>query len=633
MIRHTVYCCVLLAILLIGFLPGCVPISSHRNSDPYTIRHHTWWNYYGRGRIHLRDGNYSAARSDFETALGKIPGARYPYAQERWRARTYGMHMIEGYFPHRELGICLFYMNESTEALPLLEASMEMEPSARAKFYINLIHAQLAEAAAPPPDIEIAPLPAWISRRTALLQGSVRGSNKVVRITINGEPEFIELAKRRAVFQRELQLREGSNQIHIVAEDIAGKQTATNLVLMADWTPPKIHLHRNGSELSITCQDNHDLNQIQVSNHIESPVGNEYTLNWPIETGRPITMTVSDSAGNRTEWTLSEKELAHMAQSRSSAPPRLHLANAGKTLVLFNPEYGLDIRAEDDTALRSVELNGEALLTHDTPLFRTLRRIPLVPGTNHLALAAEDSDGNRTEEYIDVVYREPEYLDSLYRLTAMLSPLAGEIPDPAFARRVDHLVGDNLTIEPVRFYLLATDNEIRKLQSEQSLSESEWADPRAMLTLGKQLEADLLFSTRVLSDAPGQTIYTRILDARSGEELFLEDVYVEDPSLLPSQLNGLVMKIEQRFPVIQGCVQALKNGLIIDAGERNGARKSMRLLVIRSEGSFEQGRVIQAGNRPAELVISEVESDSAEVILPRGQPKGSVHAGDFVFSR
>jgi len=135
---------------VLSMLSGCLSVQRHSSADPYVLHHHNWWNHYERGRLFLKDGNFAAARKDFETALGLIPGARYPYAMERWRARTYGMHMMEGYFPHRELGICLFELGEYQQALELLETSIQMEPSARAKFYINRSRKQLAQASAPP---------------------------------------------------------------------------------------------------------------------------------------------------------------------------------------------------------------------------------------------------------------------------------------------------------------------------------------------------------------------------------------------------------------------------------------------------------------------------------------------------
>ncbi len=617
---------------VLSMLSGCLSVQRHSSADPYVLHHHNWWNHYERGRLFLKDGNFAAARKDFETALGLIPGARYPYAMERWRARTYGMHMMEGYFPHRELGICLFELGEYQQALELLETSIQMEPSARAKFYINRSRKQLAQASAPP-RFETAPQPARTRQREIVLKGTAIGSNPIESLIINGESEFIELASSHQTFERKLPLKEGPNVFRLSATDLAGRETTTNLTLTADWTPPQIHLQRSAAVLEISCLDSGGLGPLQVNDQTVVPSGTSYKLEWPLQSGVPLRLVAQDRAGNKVTWSLSEQELEHLAQNPSPAPPKLHVVDAGKTITLYNAEYVLDVRAEDDTALHSVSVNGENLLTRPTPLFRTLHRIALASGTNRLVVATEDMDNNLTEKHITVVYRKPEYLDRNYRLTTTLSPLAGDLPEPAYGLRVNHLIGHQLTKDPVRFYLLAGEEESRHLQEEQALSDSTLADPRALLKTGKQLNSDLVFITRVISDAPGQTIYTQVFDIHGSKELFIEDVYMEDISRLAHQLEGLVMKIEQRFPLLQARVGMQEKQLFIDAGEKCGAHTGMRLLVIRSEGSFEQGRIVRAEKQPIECIVSEVESETALFIIPGRHPEGAVRPGDFVFTR
>ena len=614
-------------------LSGCSSIRNYRSANPYHITHHTWWNYYQRGRRYLQDENYTAARSDFETALGIRPGARYPYRQDRWKVRTYGMHMLESYFPHRELGICLFNLNAPSEALNLLETSMTMEPSARAKFYINRIHETQAMQAAPPPEISLTPAAQWTDQRTARIQGTVFGTNRITRLLIHGQPEFLELAENQIHFNKQIDLQEGRNLIQIASEDVAGKQSSTNLIMIADWTPPQIHLQRQNDHLILDCLDNLGLYSIQHNEHTIYPSSTHYSLPLPRHTNQPISITLTDHAGNKTAWSLSPKELAHIEENHPPAPPFIYLENAGQTRVQFSKEYTLDLRAEDDTALQSVTLNGAPLLSLTTPLFRTLRRVPLNIGTNNFSLAATDNEGNLTEKQVTVVYRPPEYLDRMFRLAALQAPLSGETENPDTERRVNAIMGESLTTDPVRFYLLAAPHENQQAKTEQTLSASAFCDARALLNSGKKLNADLLFMTRILNDAPGQTIYTQIIDAHNGEELFIEDIYVEDARHLSDQLNGLVMKIEQRFPLIQSTLEGEENHLRINAGKTAGAQKGMRFLVIRSNGTFEEGHLVVNEDHPVELTISDVDPAYAEVILHHGTPKDSVRPGDYVYSR
>ncbi|MGE4489626.1 MAG: hypothetical protein AB7E95_08795 [Kiritimatiellales bacterium] len=609
---------------------ACISIQNLDSADPHILHHHNWWNYYERGRLYLREGNPALAKADFETALGLRPGARYPYAQDRWRARTYGMHMIEGYFPNRELGICFYELDQPEKAVPLLEHSMTMQSSARAKFYLNRTRGKFT-ASASAPQIALEPVPQQTRRRTLTLKGTVRGENYIPELLINGQPEFIELAKRELIFEKTIPLQEGDNSIQVAAKDLSGHTAQTNLMIHADFTPPQITLQEiSGQNVTLTCRDNDELAQLEIGSRVFPMSGKTHTFTEPLPTGTALQLAVVDRAGNRIEWSMDSRA---EAPARDSRPPRIQLAEAGKTITLYNDEYLLDIRAEDDTALRTVELNGTPLLAEPGPAFRSLQRIPLAPGTNSLKLAAEDLSGHRAEAQVTVVRRSPEYLDSQYRLAVALPPVSGELPNDTFGLRTALLFGEEITRDPVRFYLLASPEEIESVQNEQDLSSSRLADPRTALKAGRRLDADLVFISRVLSDGSGQTVYTQVMDARSGKELFTEDVYLEDSRRLPRQIAGLTMKLEQRFPLIQARVVQDENDIGIDAGSRRGVQDGTRFLIIQSNGAFEQGRVLFVKDRPAELIASGVESSAAQAIIAPKSAREFINPGDYVFTR
>lgn len=624
-----------MALPLLGcllLLSGCFSLQSRHQADPYLMVHHNWWNYYERGRLHMKDGNFAAARRDFETALGRIPGARFAYARERWRVRTYGMHMLEGYFPHRELGICLYELEQMEPALEQLNRSIELEPSARAKFYINRVQSRLVQANVPPA-IRQEALPDWTSEKQILLTGSVQSTNRVAQVRINGEPEFIELAVEHWPVERTIPLREGRNEIEIVATDLSERAATTNLVVHADWTPPQIHVQRSGQTLGITCEDAFSLQRVEINGVVITPSNRMHTVSYQIKTNAPLHMLAADSVGNEIEWTLGQQALRQLLEKVEVQEPQLRVADAGKSITLYSPEYLLDLQAEDDVALREVSLNGEDLLGQVSPLFRTQRLIPLEEGVNTLRLSATDLEGNRVDEQVAVRYRPPVYLDRVFRLATMLAPPGGELPYEALGRRILYLISNALTSDPIRFQLLASYGEHERLKREHALSSSKLADPRAALKQGRRLDADLIMMPRLLDDAPGHTIYVQVVDAESGDLLFIEDVYLEDLKDLSHQLSGLVAKIEQRFPVIRAELLDRDGRFHISAGSNEGARKGMRFIAVRSEGPFENGQVVYFGGRPAELVISEVESEEARVIIP-GHLKGNpVQPGDYVFSR
>jgi hypothetical protein len=94
-----------------------------------------WYKLYEDGIEAMEDGDYKGASELFIQAIQDNP-------DDDENVRTYGMHSIE-YFPHRELGICLYQMGDKTGAQQELQISMKMEPSDRAKQYLAQLGAGL----------------------------------------------------------------------------------------------------------------------------------------------------------------------------------------------------------------------------------------------------------------------------------------------------------------------------------------------------------------------------------------------------------------------------------------------------------------------------------------------------------
>jgi len=78
--------------------------ASREDGEP-VIRRATWWNFYNRGLARSLNGKWAAAAEDFLVAMGRKQGAVYGEEDEKRRAKTYGLHFLDDYFPHRELGV------------------------------------------------------------------------------------------------------------------------------------------------------------------------------------------------------------------------------------------------------------------------------------------------------------------------------------------------------------------------------------------------------------------------------------------------------------------------------------------------------------------------------------------------
>jgi TolB-like protein len=91
------------------------------------------------------EGLQAMQRQDFHSAVSFFQQAIQGNPTDNPKVRTYGMHFME-YYPHRELGICLYNLGENDEALRELQISSTQAPSIRANDYIKQISGNV-----PPP--------------------------------------------------------------------------------------------------------------------------------------------------------------------------------------------------------------------------------------------------------------------------------------------------------------------------------------------------------------------------------------------------------------------------------------------------------------------------------------------------
>ena len=125
-----------------------------------------WYKLYEDGIEAMEDGDYKTASDLFIQAIQINP-------DDDENVRTYGMHFIE-YYPHRELGICLYQLSDKTGAQQELQISMKMEPSDRATQYLSQLGAGLPPAikTEPAADVPVAVVAApVVEQKTEMIVG------------------------------------------------------------------------------------------------------------------------------------------------------------------------------------------------------------------------------------------------------------------------------------------------------------------------------------------------------------------------------------------------------------------------------------------------------------------------------
>lgn len=643
---------------------GCT--TGPENPSGAEIRFHNWWNFYERGLTLMNRRDFTNARGDFVTALGIEPGAKFGNDHDAWRARTYGLHFVEGYFPNREAGICFYHLGDNARAAKYLETSLKQAPSSRAKYYLNLVNQSVfvhRSVSVPSFEIEDACKTRWTKERRRVVAGSVHAEGLVKDVSCNGKPLFIELAENRLPFSEEIVLHEGANRITVTASDLKNQRSETGLVWQADWTPPHAIIQRvsqdaDGLVVQGACIDDQALEEAWVNGQFLSG-GSELAMPFSVHVsaGAPILVSAQDRAGNKfirslsttdtachDTWRFADASPGGRSDAGNSSPgtptnedrlrPSLDLPAAGQTLDVYDEEYFMDGTCADGGGLASIRVNGEELLgTESRGAIKSYfsRRLPLDIGTNRFDVVVRDDAGNETRKSISLVRRQPDYLDEQYRLTVSVTPLPGEYGV------IYNLMSAEITLAPPRFHVLERNEGWDFILREQNLSLSDLADPAAALRIGKMLPAEILFMGAILKQDKGLTVFVKAVETSNGRMLFSNDVYTENPDRdLDYQVAGLIMKIKQQFPLTAGkIVTASDDEIRVNVGSRQGVRSGTTFVVVAPgpEGSPGAGQVRKMDDQPVVLDVGRVAADYGIAAVRPAKAKVQLRPGDLIYAR
>jgi hypothetical protein len=661
---------------------GCQMYDVQQDPKTGELYRHNWWNYYERGMGYAREGRTELARQDFETALGIRSGAKFGYDEDMWRARTYGLHFVESYFPNRELGICLLSLGKPEEAVKHLETSMKQAPSGRAKHYLNLARKEiLAKTVVTPPSIAInaASQARWTRARSRTLEGIAQGSGLVQRVLVNGRPLFTELAESRVPFQKTVSLSAGTNVVSVEAVDLLGKKAQQKVTWIADWRPPEFtvrSMRRDGDAWVAEgrCMDDWGLASISVNgvpqlrstnatplkaaalkvrfkadqvplieaedlagNRLRSPIALEDFEKVAMDDAPSALLAEGAAAG---EGTDAPKALGAAPAAQDRMKPSLKLGAGSAVAQVFGEEFFLDGVASDNGGLAAILLNGEDQLAkenHGAVRSYFARRLPLDMGTNEFEVVAQDLAGNKITKMLTVVRRPPEYLSEEYRLTMGVPPMISSGQD-VLGKTVKRLIEQELLREPVRFRLLEREEGWDYILREQQLSLSDLADPQAALRISKMLPAEMLLMSSVLPEGKGMTVCAKIVDTQEGQILMTSDVYSEQGAEdLSFQVGGLVMKVLQHFPLVSGEVLRTEAGKVtINVGTREGVTEATRFIVLaktESSKGIQDAKVCKIDGKSVELGVAQIRQDSVTAKILPGAAKDAIKEGYYVYAR
>lgn len=637
----------------------------------------TWWNFYRRGLSFAEGEFWEESTRDLKTTVGYIPGALSIRTDDQRRVRTYGLHFIDDYFPHRKLGIIYFKLGKYEAARAELERSLSTEESAKAKYYLNLTRRKLLKSAGVPPSSPTitltSPLPDQVFNSPEVrVTGKAQSSNYIKAVSLNGKRLFVELAEKTFPFDETIQLPSGINRLILKAQGLLGGSSEKILEIYVDLQPPSVYIEEYvpGSQMDRVAGsviDDWNIARWWIDNE-EVKVGErtkEIAFSRKIQKGGKIKIKAEDWAGNRTEFEInpSREFLAVAADSHSmpaalfleelfcgkahateinsedSRPPRIKLKQTKDGNITWCDHIFLSGRVKDENKVSSLVINGEDILGKSSPLVYFNHRLELQEGENPVEIFATDSYGNRASQTLSVIRKTPEIFQTSSRYSLALLPLRPPEPPSTRAAEINTLLLGAFLKAPERFNFVEREKtRLEEILQEQKIGSSDLADPETALIIGRIKAAEGMLYGKIIEEKDGIAVYLWLVDTETTEILHFADVYDRDKSLesLKFLMGALALKFKQHFPLVSGrIILVTDDGFVADIGAGDGIRPGMKYLAYR-EVEAEREKVkfplkVASRNIESRVISVEERSSYAEVAAKEGM--GSIKKGDFIITK
>jgi TolB-like protein len=533
-------------------------------------------------------------------------------------ARTYGMHFID-YFPHRELGIVFFEVDNLEQALKELELSLDQYPTSKTRFYLDrvrkgIIQREGKEVVPPSIRLDIETNEIWTRDDPVFLSGTVEDENYVSTVSVHGLPIFMEGSEKLIEFREKLRLSQGQHLIIVLAENLGGKTTRRSVLIHVDRQGPLITLEEIGQEKT------HQGKAIKVKgslydeagvvhfaiNGIAIPIKKDTEIFFEetvIADNNLIEVLARDSLGNETvasipidrkilsssesvllacsDCGLSSHLMAAIFGSKDTRPPEIKLKGWTNDQTVYLEKIYIEGQVTDENKIVELTVNNAPVLKREGRLIVFGYFVELQEGENVISIKATDEGGNTTVKEIIIRRKIPVALKLDQRMSVSIMPfeLRGIISDAGLSFQ-DSLI--NSLIHRNRFRVLER-NLLETILQEQKLSRTKLVDQSTALKLGKLMAAQSIITGSIVETRNGIEIIARFIETETSEILDTEDVYGEGKDLVAFKAlaEGMALKFHRKFPLVGGIIIDKKgNYIFTDMGEEKiGIQK--RLIVYR----------------------------------------------------
>ncbi|MGA1864245.1 MAG: hypothetical protein ACMUHX_04210 [bacterium] len=632
-----------------------------------------WWNYYQRGLSYAQGAYWDYATRDLKEAIEKR-------SADQRRARTYGLHILDDYFPHRELGIIYYQQNRFRDAIAELEISLSQFESAKAKYFLNQARRGLLEETGQdlkPPKVYIAfPKSGYLTRFSSLtVSGEAMDDNYVGSVFVNKQEVPFELSKSSIIFNKDIKLGRGENRIMVEAIDLVGRSTREEVVAWCDQEAPMIYIDKVIKELSGQGYSIEgyisDLSGIAgfwlngLSVNLPGIKGGEFSVNLHLpDLIQPLIFQAVDGLGNSTSGEMQISEVLGMkndinfprlafsgqnpegilapaitrlaySKEHNRSGPIIRLKDLPDNLTVDWEECFLEGEVRDSEGVSSIKINGNPLITRTAKLVFFNFLVPLEEGENLITIEAEGISGELETKTLSIVRK----LNGARKIGARLSLAILPFKYRGEKSEIKDLVYDSLIqylTEQARFQLVDREkiDGLLKRKKEGEDDNTSWIELGRLVTAEGVIVGSAYYFDGYLE------IIARAVDTETTVVLDSEEVFGPVQSLrdVNRLTEGLSFKFKQAFPLLEGhIVDISKDAIRIDLGEKDHLLPYMKVIFFREGEPVKltgSERILERKiNILGEGRIKKIYKSSSEATLTSDKGDNQIEVDDRVITK
>ncbi|MEZ4528859.1 MAG: FlgO family outer membrane protein [Desulfobacterales bacterium] len=306
---------------------------------------------------------------------------------------------------------------------------------------------------------------------------------------------------------------------------------------------------------------------------------------------------------HRNQEAAKSKRVPAPSELPDTEPPLVNIKGWQEKRTVFLERVYIEGNAADEGGIQSLTVNNQKVLKKPGRNVYFNYLADLEEGDNVFLIRCADPVGNVTEKKIEIHRKLPKVMEMDSRMSVALFPFAR-------MRSADRGIKEALLKQLVESRRFNMREWKENLTAAVDTQQDEAAYQDSVKKLAGELNTDFVLIGNFIQKDSSLEISARMVEAESFEILTHEDVYGEDidREMMATLCEGLVLKLCDSLPLVQGKIVKIKDGeVILNLGKNQNLKKGMHLIF------FARGEVLKDPDTGEELGADVEEIGTARI--------------------